>query len=308
MTTPTELSHSPEAILADRSLYTPVEPQDPEFALGAIRALTSYGENFPWTIKDRMRHMVVQEKNQADKLKFVDAFTLRSVEWFVHQRAAYYLEREAWGLRYGHHTIPSSLLEGAIGYEQEKAKDTIPSHVVIPELLDGLLANLGNSWPGWPIKTTYIGNVADNFAERLSFRSEVSLYGNAGRTVGAYSGQTVKPEAKPKLTVHGNVGDMAAWVANVLIMSVDGDAGDELAGHAGYSRMLYDPEGTFRTIVRVEGSAGKKVADCAYGSLYVSCGAIESIGEPVPGFTGSIEVGHNKPGQNHLLYENGKPV
>jgi len=308
MTTPAELAPSPEAILADRSLYSPVEPKDPEFALKAIAELTISGDNLPWTITDKMHYAKVQEKNPADKLKFIDSFSLRSVEWFVHQRATHYLERESRAFRFGHYSVPASLLEAAVGREQEITKQTTPSRVVIPEPLDGLLAHLGGASPGLPINTTYIGNVADNFGERLSFGSEVTLYGNAGKTVGAYSGQTVKTEAKPKLTVHGNVGDMAAWVANVLIMKVDGDAGDELAGHAGYNRMYHDPDGTFHTIVRVEGSAGKKVADCAHGSLYVSCGALASLGKLEPGFIGAIEVGHAKVGQNHLVYENGKPV
>lgn len=228
------------------------------------------------------------------------ALSFDSVQWYIHQKAEMFRDNPT-STRSSDRSAVAGLWGGVILRREfttwRSDAEAISTVFVVPEALDGILDNLHVSRGYLPVEIVYIGNVGKNFAERAQSGTRTTLYGNATSFVAAYSGRNISSTDLPVVRVHGNVGDHAAHCAESLLLHVTGSAGDDLAVHAGSA-----PDKHNKLMIRVEGSAGERVANNAHGRLAISCGSIESIGDVTNVVAKStIEVGANPPGHGNEI-------
>lgn len=311
----TDLPASPEAILANRSLYTPTEPAKPEQVLAfwdGIHSARGSEVGLADSVESTLRYYGPELEERLG-LTQEEALAFSSLEWWLHQRSDELAESEKWISRSGFSAV--SGMWGGLILKREadlilnnatSNPQALSGHLVLPEALDGtpgMHRSPGNYSDRVGTDFTYIGNMGYGFAERVEAGSRTTLYGSAGRHVASYAGRLRPQSGQPTVTIYGDTAGGAAHCAESLNLRITGDTGEQLARHAGGEL------GTnARVLIRVDGSAGKGVAEQARGNINISVGSIVSLGD-ISGLglelatRSSIEVGPHQPGRgNQVVY------
>lgn len=305
--------HTPQAVLEDRSLYSPAEPEYPELAEDFWRDIEKHGEStLAHSVSSTLYHRsffrdAIEHRfpgnNQAD---LANVITLDTFEWYLHNfpPPEFYDKRAA-----GHFNSIAGMVGGVIDYQLPKQSSNDEHNLrvacsnqlfVIPEGYDGRVRDLFHGLGGFGCmgKVTVIGDVSDDFACYVDQGMEVELFGNALDDVASNASRVNRANAKrPKVVIHGNVGKYAGRSASSLILEIEGNAGDFLGARAGYSPSFHDtPEHRTSVLVRIEGMTGSGVGDDAHGEISISAGFIGELGNVSKITSGTIHEGFYRPG------------
>ena len=300
-----QLPATPLAILEDRSLFVPQEPADPEAVMRFWEQISreTGGERRLVSSVESTLHLRTREHERAGDLDLEEVLGFDALEWFIHQQAPE-IASDEYINRYSKGCIANSFWDALINKKiadriASGSDDIVAPVLVIPQDLDGLLSEI-NSWVRHSkvrVNSTIIGNVKDNFAERVEPNMAVKLFGNARNFTAAYAGRVYGEKGKPRVTVHGDVAQAAGHCANSLVLHITGDAEGELGIHAGGFRSP-----TESVLIRVDGNGGERIGEDAHGAFQISCGSFESVGKTKGANPDShIEVGPNPPGKGNQI-------
>lgn len=307
-----ELPATPQEIYEDRSLYKPAEPNNPELAERVWRSLERSGNDRPWNAFNAIGGAALGLTEvvgtfgvagaSLDLEEISSVLTLDCLEWYIHENAQALKQRYLRGINFSHPTPISGLIGGMIDFQAiDPSLDRRPYKVpltagvlVIPEILEGRISNLFSKIDGSNAELSYviIGDVGNYFAESIRQGQSLTLFGSAGDYAFTRAGGPVLRDnrTRPSVVIHGNVGDNAAESATSLSLTIKGDAGDCLGNWAGYVPTRFNTELKTSVLIRVDGHVGRLAAHHATGAFELSCGSLESLGDPID-LEGGVHVG-----------------